>query len=128
MVSGFQARSYEAKDMTTESTITRCGEPVGAELCELVKGQAGRTNRRSSLLTGNGMVAPGRCYASLIPSHPFAGRIAASVQHRGNLVVAVANSHATNNLQCLHRRGASIVRSSSLRCCLRAARAAVASL
>jgi ATP-dependent DNA ligase len=37
MVSGFQARSYEAKDMTTESTITRRGEPVGAELCETVK-------------------------------------------------------------------------------------------
>jgi hypothetical protein len=48
MVSGFQARSYEAKDMTTESTITRRGEPVGAELCEPVKGQAGRTNRRVS--------------------------------------------------------------------------------
>src|SRR6476646_1485890 len=32
MVSGFQARSYEAKDLTTERTITRRGEPVGAEL------------------------------------------------------------------------------------------------
>src|SRR5437588_12812055 len=61
--------------------------------------------RQSSLLTGNGMVAPGRRHASLIPSHPFAGRIAASVQHRGNLVVAVTNSHATNDLQRLHRRG-----------------------
>src|SRR5262252_5860410 len=60
--------------------------------------------RQSSLLTGNGMVASGRRYAGLIPSHPFAGRIAASVQHRGNLVVAVANSHATNDLQRLHRR------------------------
>src|SRR5436305_14365476 len=61
--------------------------------------------RQSSLLTGNGMVAPGRRHANLIPSHPFAGRIAASVQHRGNLVVAVANSHTTNDLQRLHRRG-----------------------
>src|SRR5947209_15197826 len=60
--------------------------------------------RQSSLLTGNGMVAPGRRHANLIPSHPFAGRIAASVQHRGNLVVAVANSHTTNDLQRLHRR------------------------
>src|SRR2546423_14640131 len=61
--------------------------------------------RQSSLLTGNGMVAPGRRHASLIPSHPFARRIAASVQHRGNLVVAVANSHTTNDLERLHRRG-----------------------
>jgi hypothetical protein len=53
MVSGFQARSYEVKDMTTESTITRRGEPVGAELCELVKGQAGRTNRRVSAKARN---------------------------------------------------------------------------
>src|SRR5467141_1608027 len=61
--------------------------------------------RQSSLLTGNGMVAPGRRHANLIPSHPFAGTIAASVQHRGNLVVAVSNSHATNDLQRLHGRG-----------------------
>src|SRR2546430_15907866 len=61
--------------------------------------------RQSSLLTGNGMVAPGRRHANLTPSHPFAGRIAASVQHRGNLVIAVANSHTTNDLQRLHRRG-----------------------
>src|SRR2546428_10232344 len=61
--------------------------------------------RQSSLLTGNGMVAPGRRHASLIPSHPFARRIAASVQHRGNLVVAVANSHTTDDLERLHRRG-----------------------
>src|SRR6516225_8167111 len=60
--------------------------------------------RQSSLLTGNGMVAPGRRHANLIPSHPFAGRIAASVQHRGNLVITVANSHATNDLQRLYRR------------------------
>src|ERR1700746_3223268 len=61
--------------------------------------------RQSSPLTGNGMVAPGRRHATLIPSHPFAGRIAASVQHRGNLVVAVANSHTTNDLQRLHSCG-----------------------
>src|SRR5436190_3187023 len=61
--------------------------------------------RQSSLLTGNGMVAPGRRHASLIPSHPFARRAAASVQHRGNLVAAVANSDTTNDLQRLHRRG-----------------------
>ena len=61
--------------------------------------------RQSSLLTGNRMVAPGRRHANLIPSHPFARRIAASVQHRGYLVVAVANSHTTNDLQNLHRRG-----------------------
>src|SRR2546428_10240443 len=61
--------------------------------------------RQSSLLTGNEMVAPGRRHANLMPSHPFTGRIAASVQHRGNLVVAVANSHTTNDLQRLHRRG-----------------------
>ena len=52
MVSGFQARSYEAKDMTAESTITHRGEPVGAELCELVKGQAGR-NEPSSVRKGS---------------------------------------------------------------------------
>src|SRR3984893_15592939 len=61
--------------------------------------------RQSSLLTGNGMVAPGRRHASLIPSHSFARRIAASVQHRGYLVVTVANSHTTNDLHRLHRRG-----------------------
>src|SRR6516164_4477847 len=61
--------------------------------------------RQGSLLTGNGMVAPGGRHASLIPSHPFARRIAAAVQHRGNLVVAVANGHTTNDLQRLHRRG-----------------------
>src|SRR6201981_2326892 len=61
--------------------------------------------RQGSLLTGNGMVAPGRRHAALIPSHPFARRIAAAVQHRGDLVVAIANSHTTNDLQRLHRRG-----------------------
>src|ERR1700758_536300 len=61
--------------------------------------------RLGSLLTGNGMVAPGRRHAGLIPSHPFARRIAAAVQHRGNLVVAVANSHTSDDLQRLHRRG-----------------------
>src|SRR5512133_2652335 len=60
--------------------------------------------RQSSSLTGNGMVAPGRRHTRLIPSLPFAGRIAASVQHRGNLVITVANSHMTNDLQRLHRR------------------------
>src|ERR1700737_4942793 len=61
--------------------------------------------RQSSLLTGNGMVAPCRRHANLIASHPFACRIAASVQHRGTLLVAVANSHTTNALQRLRRRG-----------------------
>src|ERR1700731_3763740 len=61
--------------------------------------------RQSSLLTGNGMVAPGRRHANLIPSHPFAGTIAASVQHRSNLVVGVANTQSTNDLQSFHRRG-----------------------
>src|SRR5215813_3490564 len=51
------------------------------------------------------VVAPGRRHASLIPSLSFAGRIAAAIQYRGNLVVAVANSHTTNDLQRLHRRG-----------------------
>src|SRR5215469_13757451 len=50
------------------------------------------------------MVAPGCRHASLIPSLPFARRIAAPVQHRGNLVITVANSHATNDLQRLQRR------------------------
>src|ERR1700751_1117722 len=61
--------------------------------------------RQGSLLTDNGMVAPGCRHANLIPSLPFARGIAASVQYRGNLVVAVSNSHATNDLQCLHGRG-----------------------
>src|SRR4029077_15569493 len=61
--------------------------------------------RQGSLLTGNGVVAPGRRHASLIPSHPFARRRAPAVQHRGNLVAAVANSHTTNDLQRLHSRG-----------------------
>src|SRR6516164_359848 len=60
--------------------------------------------RQSSSLTGNRMVAPGCRHASLIPSLPFARRIAASVQHRSNLVITVANSHATNDLQRLRRR------------------------
>src|SRR5215831_15072093 len=50
------------------------------------------------------MVAPSSSHTSLIPSLPFACGIAESVQHRGNLVVAVPNGHATNNLQRLHRR------------------------
>src|SRR3984885_750510 len=61
--------------------------------------------RRGSLLTDNGMVAPGCRHADLIPSLPFARGIAASVQYRGNLVVAVANSHTTDDIQRLHRRG-----------------------
>src|SRR4029077_17769300 len=60
---------------------------------------------QSSLLTGNRMVTPGCRYTGLIPPLPFAGGIATSVQHRGNLVVAVSNSHATNDLQRLHGRG-----------------------
>src|SRR5580700_2845044 len=55
--------------------------------------------RQGSLLTDNGMVAPGGRHASLIPSLPFARGIAASVQYRGNLVVAVANSHTTDDIQ-----------------------------
>ncbi len=51
------------------------------------------------------MVSPGCRYTGLIPPLPFARGIAASVQHRGNLVVAVSNSHATNDLQRLHGRG-----------------------
>src|ERR1700730_2438463 len=61
--------------------------------------------RQGSLLTDNGMVAPGCRHANLIPSLPFARGIAASVQYRGNLVVAVANSHTTNDIQRLHGRG-----------------------
>src|SRR3954447_26303460 len=61
--------------------------------------------RQGSLLSGNRMVAPGRRHASLIPSHSFTRRITASVQYRGNLVVTVANSHTTNDLQRLRGRG-----------------------
>src|SRR5271165_4450849 len=61
--------------------------------------------RQSSLLTGNGMVAPGCRHASLVPSLPFARRISASVQYRGNLVVTVTSSHTANDIQRLHRRG-----------------------
>src|SRR5271156_6886927 len=61
--------------------------------------------RQGSLLTDNGMVAPGCRHANLIPSLPFARGIAASVQYRGNLVVAVANGHTTDDIQRLHRRG-----------------------
>ena len=61
--------------------------------------------RQSSFLTGNGMVTPGCRHTDLIPPLPFARGIAASVQHRGNLVVAVSNSHTTNDLQRLHGRG-----------------------
>ena len=60
---------------------------------------------QSSFLTGNRMVTPGCRYTGLIPPLPFARGIAASVQHRGDLVVAVSNSHATNDLQRLHGRG-----------------------
>ena len=45
------------------------------------------------------MVTPGCGHPGLIPSLPFAGRIAATVQYRGNLVVAEANCHTTNDLQ-----------------------------
>ena len=61
--------------------------------------------RQSSLLTGNGMIAPGCCHTNLIAPLSFARGVAASVQHRGNLVVAVSNSHTTNDLQRLHGRG-----------------------
>src|SRR5271168_865852 len=50
------------------------------------------------------MVAPGGSYTGLIPPLSFARGIAESVQHGGNLVVAVANGHATNDLKRLHRR------------------------
>src|SRR5215472_12714083 len=50
------------------------------------------------------MVAPSSSHTSLIPSLPFTCGIAESVEHRGNLVVAVPNGHATNDLQRLHRR------------------------
>jgi hypothetical protein len=59
MVSGFQARSYEAKDMTTESTITRRGEPVGAELCELCEGTGG-THEPSSVRKGSKLTVRSR--------------------------------------------------------------------
>src|SRR5271165_4681353 len=59
---------------------------------------------QGSLLTDDGMVAPGCRHANLIPSLPFARGITASVQYRGNLVVAVANSHTTDDIQRLHRR------------------------
>src|SRR4029077_16964783 len=61
--------------------------------------------RHGSLLTGNGMVAPGRRHPSLIPPPPFARGIAAAGQNRGNPVVAGAHSPTTNNLQRLYRRG-----------------------
>src|SRR5215468_60989 len=51
------------------------------------------------------MVTPGCRHANLTPPLAFARGIAASVQHRGNLVVAEANSHTTNDLQRLHGRG-----------------------
>src|SRR5271155_5941954 len=60
---------------------------------------------QSSFLTGNRMVTPGCRHTNLIPPLPFARGIAASVQHRGDLVVAVSNRHATNDLQRLHGRG-----------------------
>src|SRR5215471_17101688 len=61
--------------------------------------------RHSSFLTGNRMVTPGCRHANLIPPLAFARGIAESVQHRGNLVVAVANSHTTNDLQRLRGCG-----------------------
>src|SRR5277367_2279894 len=61
--------------------------------------------RQGSLLTDNGMVAPGGRHANLIPSFPFARGIAASVQYRGNLVVAMTNSHTTDDIQRFRRRG-----------------------
>src|SRR4029077_2821971 len=60
---------------------------------------------QSSFLTGNRMVTPGCRYTGLIPPLPFARGIAASVQHRGDLVVAISNRHATNDLQRLRGRG-----------------------
>src|SRR6516225_504276 len=50
------------------------------------------------------MVAPGSRHTGLIPPLPFARGVTESVQHGGNLVIAVANGHATNNLQRLHGR------------------------
>src|SRR4029453_11374340 len=38
----------------------------------------------------------------LIPAFSFSGSISKSVQHRSNLVVAVANGHPANDLQGLH--------------------------
>src|SRR5579872_4432269 len=50
------------------------------------------------------MVAPGSGHTGLIPSLSLASGIAEPVQHRGNLVVAVADGHPTNDLQRLRRR------------------------
>jgi integrase/recombinase XerD len=74
---------------------------------------------QSSFLTGDRMVTPGCRHTGLIPPLPFARGIAASVQHRGNLVVAVSNSHATNDLQRLHGRGHFLCGTRSLHCELR---------
>jgi hypothetical protein len=60
---------------------------------------------QSSFLTGNRMITPGCRYTGLIPPLPFARGMAASVQHGGNLVVVVSNSHTTNDLQRLRGRG-----------------------
>src|SRR6202049_951631 len=60
--------------------------------------------RQGSLLTDDGMVAPGCRHANLIPSLPFARGIAASAQYRRNLDVAVASSRTTDAVHSLHRR------------------------
>src|SRR5215813_1437756 len=59
---------------------------------------------QSSFLTVDRMVTPGGVHTGLIPAFPFAGGIAQAVQYGGNLVIAMANGHPTDNLKCLHRR------------------------
>src|SRR5690348_9332323 len=60
--------------------------------------------RQCSSLTVDRMITPGGGHTGRIPSLSFARGMAKSVQYRGNLIIAVANGHATNDLQRLNRR------------------------
>src|SRR5437899_8596985 len=57
-----------------------------------------------SLLTGNRIIVPGCAHAILIPPLSLSSTVSESVQHGCNLIVPIANRHATNDLYSLHRR------------------------
>src|SRR5262245_56419338 len=60
--------------------------------------------RQRSSLTVDRMITPGGGHTGRIPAFSFAREMAKSVQYRGNLIIAVANGHATNDFQCLTMR------------------------
>ncbi len=88
-----ESRFHESLD----GTMTNATQPS-----RFIQAHSVSISERASL-ADNRMVFARRCHAVLIPAVSFAGDITQAVQHRRNLVVAVADRHPANHLQRLHR-------------------------